>query len=433
MAAMSRRGALREYLGGALWVLPSVSILASLLIGAGLAQIDVDTASGLGRLLFRGDADAARELLIIVSATMITVTGLVFTLTVVALQISSTQFTPRLLRSFLRDRGTQVVLAIFVSTFAYSTAGLYTVGRVENGEEYVPRVAISGSLLLAMCSVGAFVWYLHHLAHSIQIDDVMRRVERSTLEVLKRGGPPGELTDEPAPEPPADVLVVPAPASGYVQAAFPDAAVELAGARGLTIRFRCAVGDHVVAGSPIAFVWGGEQPISDDTAAAIIHSGLRIGFERTFEQDAAFGIRQLVDIGLRAMSPAVNDPYTAEQAIQHMTVVLCTAIAHPSGPEVWRDRTGRASVLLPMPTLADHLDLACGQLRRVAAHEPRVIIALLRMLDEVQQRVTTDSDRVAAHKEAALLLSDARRGIAQPADLAAVEAAAGRGLRTAPS
>ena len=172
---MTRRGSLREYVGGALWVMPTAAVIASLVAGAVLAQIDTDADSGIGRVLFQGDAGAARELLIVVSATMITVTGLVFSLTVVALQISSTQFSPRLLRTFLRDRGTQVVLSIFVSTFAYATAGLYTVGRLEDGQPYVPRVAISGSLLLALCSVAAFVWYLHHLAHSIQIDDVMRR------------------------------------------------------------------------------------------------------------------------------------------------------------------------------------------------------------------------------------------------------------------
>ena len=253
--SMSRRGAVREYVGGALWVLPTIAVVVSLVAGAVLAQFEVDSDTGFGRLLFQGDASAARELLIVVSATMITVTGLVFSLTVVALQISSTQFSPRLLRSFLRDRGTQVVLSIFVSTFAYATAGLYTVGRLEGGQPYVPRIAISGSLLLALGSVAAFVWYLHHLAHSIQIDDVMRRIEEATLHVIARSTGGRATNDEPLTDPPPGATAVASPTSGYVQAAFPDEVAEQAARSGAVVRYCCTVGDHVVAGSPIGYVW----------------------------------------------------------------------------------------------------------------------------------------------------------------------------------
>ena len=350
---------------------------------------------------------------------MITVTGLVFSLTVVALQISSTQFSPRLLRSFLRDRGTQVVLSIFVSTFAYATAGLYTVGRLEGGQPYVPRIAISGSLLLALGSVAAFVWYLHHLAHSIQIDDVMRRIEEATLHVIARstGGRP--TGDEQLADPPTGATAVASPTSGYVQAAFPDDVVEAAARSGAVVRYCCTVGDHVVAGSPIGYVWTENGTIDTPTAENLADSGMRIGFERTFEQDAAFGVRQLVDIALRAMSPAINDPYTAVQSIQHITVVLSAALPHHPGPRIWLDRAGTARLLLPMPTVADLLDLACGQLRRVAAHEPQVIAALLTMLEEVRQRTSSESQRAAVQREVDLLLDDAKRAISQPADLAA--------------
>lgn len=423
MNRLSHRGALREYVGGALWLMPTAAMVVSLVAGAALSQVEVDGDSTFGRLLFRGDADAARELLIVASATMITVTGLVFSLTVVALQLSSTQFSPRLLRSFLRDRGTQVVLSVFVSTFAYATAGLYTVGRMVDGERYVPVLAISGALFLALGSVVAFVWYLHHLAHSIQIDDVMRRLEKTTLTVIRRGAigglgrPVGQL-----PSPPVDAIPVVVPVSGYVQAVFPDAVVGPAAALGITVEYCCTVGDHVVAGSPVALVWGERATQPDATDIAV--SGLRVGFERTFEQDAAFGIRQLVDIALRAMSPAINDPYTAVQAVQHVTVVLCALIPHRPGPEVRTDHTGAVRVALPGPDLADYLDLACGQLRRVAAHEPHVVVALLQMLTEIEQRTQTDNDRSAIRRQADLLTTDAQRATRQPADLATVEAAA---------
>lgn len=423
---MSRRGAVREYVGGALWVLPTIAVVVSLVAGAVLAQFEVEADSGFGRLLFQGDAGAARELLIVVSATMITVTGLVFSLTVVSLQISSTQFSPRLLRSFLRDRGTQVVLSVFVSTFAYATAGLYTVGRLDGGQPYVPRIAISGSLLLALGSVAAFVWYLHHLAHSIQIDDVMRRIEKTTLHVVDRSMGDRPSDEEPPPDPPTDATAVMAPTSGYVQAAFPAAVTAPAAASRAVVHYCRAVGDHVVAGSPIAQVWADDGAIDEASAERLALTGIRIGFERTFEQDHAFGVRQLVDIALRAMSPAINDPYTAVQSIQHITVVLCAALPHHPGTRLWHDDAGTARVVLPMPNLAELLDLACGQLRRVAAHEPHVVAALLNMLDEIRRRTSSSHDHADIEREADLLHADAQRAILQPADLASLLEAQGR-------
>jgi uncharacterized membrane protein len=201
----SRRSALRDHLSGALWFLPAVSVVVSLVAGWLLSGVRVEEGSLLGRLVFRGSAEDARELLIVVSATMITVTGLVFTLTIVALQIASTQFSPRLLRNFLRDRANQLVLSTFVSTFAYSLAGLHTVGAPTAGREaFVPRLAISGSLVLALASLGMLVYFIHHIAHSIQIDTIMQGVERQTLQVIEDSELPplGEREAEVAlPEP----------------------------------------------------------------------------------------------------------------------------------------------------------------------------------------------------------------------------------------
>jgi uncharacterized membrane protein len=192
---------------------------------------------------------------------MITVTGLVFALTIVALQIASGQYSPRLLRNFMRDRGTQLVLSIFVGAFAYSTAGLYTVGVQGSGEEaFVPRLAVSGSLALALASVGVLIYFIHHLAHSIQIDTIMSQVEREAVSVIDDVYPYWPRYREPeerCPEPPMEAVSLPAG---------------------------------------------------------------RSGFERTMVQDVGFGIRRLVDIANKALSPAINDPYTGVQAVQHLSV-----------------------------------------------------------------------------------------------------------------
>jgi uncharacterized membrane protein len=177
--------ALREYVGGALWVLPGVAGLLALVVGYAISQIDVSPGSPLNLLAFQGTADDARALLITVTSTVVTVIALVLGLTVVALQLSSTQFSPRLLRNFLRDRATQVVLSTFIATFVYSAAGLFTVG-LEAGTrtEVYPRLAVSSAIVLLFLSLAMVVYFADHLAHSIQIDAIIRRVERNTRRAL---------------------------------------------------------------------------------------------------------------------------------------------------------------------------------------------------------------------------------------------------------
>src|SRR6478752_5814041 len=158
---MVGRDALREYVRGSLWVLPGLSVLAALAVGAALSSVRVGPRSPLA---FQGTPDDARTLLFGITGTMITV---------IALLLSSTQFSPRLLRNFLRDRPNQVVLSAFVATFAYSAAGLYTVGVSGGGRtEDFPRLAVSGALVLLFASLAMVVYFTDHLAHSIQIDAI---------------------------------------------------------------------------------------------------------------------------------------------------------------------------------------------------------------------------------------------------------------------
>src|SRR4029453_6662893 len=176
----------KEYLSGALWVLPSAAALAALGVGFAMSQVTVSPGSMLDRLAFQGTADDARALLITVSSTVVTVIALVLGLTVVALQLSSTQFSPRLLRNFLRDRGTQVVLSAFIATFVYSAAGLFTVGLAAGARtEVYPRLAVSGAMVLLFASLGMGVYFADPLMHSIQIDAINKRVVENTRRVLR--------------------------------------------------------------------------------------------------------------------------------------------------------------------------------------------------------------------------------------------------------
>jgi uncharacterized membrane protein len=424
----TRRGASWDRLRGALWVLPTASVLCSLAAGATLAAVEVGESSWLGPLLFQGTAADARDLLIVVSATMITVTGLVFTLTVVALQIASTQFSPRLLRNFMRDRGNQVVLSIFVSTFAYATAGLHTVGTRAGGQgEFVPRLAVSGSLFLALLSLAALVYFIHHIARSIQIDTIMAGVERETLAVIddtypERFGDAG--TEEQAPQPPPQAVTVPARRSGYLQAVDLDGLLVVAQEHGVVLRLAPAVGDHVIAGTPLAWAWPAGGRVDTAGLPDRLDHAVQIGLERTLLQDVAFGIRQLADIANKALSPAINDPYTGVQSLQHLAVIMHTLAGRRLGDHLGRDPAGAVRAAVPFPSFADYLRLATAQIRRNGAKEPGVARALLRLLGAAGERVTDQARRAAVTRHVRLVMADVERETAQPADAAAVLAEA---------
>jgi uncharacterized membrane protein len=432
---LARRRVFWDYVGGALWVLPTVSVVVFLLTGAVLSRVEVGDDSPWRGLAFQGTADDARSLLIVVSSTMITVTGLVFALTIVALQIAAGQYSPRLLRNFMRDRGTQLVLSIFVGAFAYSTAGLYTVGIQGPGDEaFVPRLAVSGSLALALASVGVLIYFIHHLAHSIQIDTIMSQVEREARWVIDEVYPdqPGYRgPEEHCPEPPAEAVGVPSPRSGYIQAVHPEPLVRAAVRQDLVIRLARQVGDHVVAGTPIALAWrrsAGQPPPGAGELRQAVGDAVQVGFERTMVQDVPFGIRRLVDIGNKALSPAINDPYTGIQAVHHLSVLLCSLARVRLGDWIVRDREGVLRVAVPRPRFTDYLRLGTAQIRRFGAAEPAVTRSLIQLLHDVGTSAPTEERRRACARHIVLVLEAARTTTRQPADVEAVTAEAAAAL-----
>jgi uncharacterized membrane protein len=413
--------AAREYIVGSLWITPAAAMVVALIAGSLLSLVRISPSSPAYRLMFQGTADDARQVLIVVGPAMITVTGLVFSLTVVALQIASGQFSPRLLRNFLRDRPSKVVLAIFVATFAYSTAGLYTVG-VSQGRDYVPRLAVSGSLVLAFASLSVLLWFFHHLARSIQLDVILNVATRRTLEVVDSLPDVDGFHVHTAPDPPAEAVPVLAPASGYMQTAHLESLVEVATRHDLVIRLVPIVGGHLVVGHSLAWVWRRDRaaltvPAEVEQAVA---DAILIGSERTLQQDAALGLRQLVDIAIKALSPAVNDPYTATMVVDRLTTLLCELAKHPLGDDLRRDEAGVTRVVMPMRTFDEYLALSCNQIRRYGAGEPRVIEALLDMLGKISYDTASPDRRASLARHVRLAVAAAAGSVRQREDVQTV-------------
>jgi uncharacterized membrane protein len=415
-----------EYGRGALWLLPSVAGVVALVIGWVLSSIDVGDTGPLGWVVFEGTPDDARTLLTVVSTAMIGVIATVFGLAVVALQLSSTQFSPRLVRNFLRDGVTQWVLAVFVGTFAYAAAGLYTVGLGAGGRvDRFPRLAVSGAMLLLFVSVAAVIAFADHLAHSLQIDSILAVSTRGTLRAIETAR---EGSDEAPPVRPDHAVPVAALRSGYLQTLAPGHLLDYVEEHGVTVALVPRLGDYVVSGTPVAHLWATDPervlPAGHDVERAVA-TAVDLGFERTLQQDVGFGIRQLVDTACKALSPAVNDPYTAVQAVHHLSDILVTLASRTLGTVVIHRSDG--TLVVPARRFADYLASAVGPIRRYGAAEPTVAVALLELMTMCAGTSRLSQRRAdAVRGEAALLLQDAERRTENAADLRTVHAAYAR-------
>jgi uncharacterized membrane protein len=414
-----------EDLSGTLWVLPLLFVVGALVLGSTLSQIAIKPGSPLDPVLFRGNAEEARRVLLGVATTVVGVLALVVGLTVVALQVASNRYSPRLLRDFLRDRTASVVLGLFVATFTYNAAGMFTVGIPEGGspEEY-GRLAVTVGLCLLFVCIGALVYFVDHMVHSIQIDEVLTRISATTARAIAKEPvgigrtSSGAAAVEPRFDPPPWAVELRTQRSGYVQAIYPEFLLPVAVAQDITVRGALSVGDHVVEGMPLAWAWrtSPEQPPpKPEPLQAALLDAVTIGFERTFRQDVALGLQQIVDIALLSMH--VFDFYTAVQSANELANLLSKLGRHTLGTETIVDLEGTVRVIIPALDFEDYLELACGQIRRRGAGEPDVSRALVRLLRDVGSVVVTENRKTSVGDQVRLVLATAERSVKEPEDL----------------
>jgi uncharacterized membrane protein len=412
-----RLNAVLERLRSSLWTLPSAAVIGGLVLGSVLVNVELpENFPGAG-LTFGGGPEGARQLLTAIASAMITVTGTVFSITVVVLQLASSQYSPRLLRNFLRHRGTQVTLGLFLGTFAYALAVLRVIRAAaeESGrEEVVPSLAVTVAVVLVLAAVGALVFFIHHITQAIRVETLVRDVARDTEQVIDRLYPDevgAEVPGPPLPDPPSTAVVVTAPRSGHVQAFDSDRLLRVAERHDLVVRIDATAGDYVVESTTVGFVWtqgGGRPNLDDRELRRLVASGMHIGNERTMQQDASFGIRQLTDIAVKALSTGLNDPNTAMQVLGPLSSVLVRLIGRRQLHDLRTDADGHVRVGIPRPSFRDHLALAVDPILHYAGDEPFVMRRLCGLLDDLagaaptearREEVRTMIDRVLEHVE----------------------------------
>ncbi|TKV25901.1 DUF2254 domain-containing protein [Arthrobacter sp. NamB2] len=385
-------GALRA----TLWFWPFVAAVVSVVVTILLLMVRPDPGPVWATWLWPSGVDAATTLLQAVASSIMTATTLIFSLTVVALQLASQQFSPRLLREFARDRVTQVVLAILVSTFVVSVTGL----RGMDADRPLPVLVPAVVLVLGIGSALALLFFVGHIVKSLRVDTMMVSVHAEASRTTRQSYP--EYADHSKnprpglPGPERGTLVV-SPSSGFIKAVWPEDLVQAAAEHGAFILVGVRPGDHVTVGTPLASIWADDGDSASAEVGELVREAViravDLGFERTLEQDAALGLRQLTDIAVKAISPSINDPITAAHAVGYCADLLVQLQGRKLGPQQHNDEHGTPRVVTPDRDHRYYLDLVCAPIRRFGCSEPLVLTALLRMLRDCAVNARDDTHR----------------------------------------
>lgn len=370
-----------ESVKSSLW-LPPLAALALAACGSfGTLYLDHYVFEDLLGSMTLSDPDAARDVLSVIATTMLTLTVLVFSITMVVLQLASAQYSPRVTQSFLRDRQTKFSLAVFLGTFAYSLVLLRAV-RSENAG-FVPQISLTTTYVLVALSLILFVLYLNHIAQSIRVSQIIRRLALDARAVIEALGEPKSASftgDAAMAERLRPARTICWDRDGRILTYVHEASLAATAERhGVVIRVVPLVGDFVPRGSALAEILGDAQAVD----APEIRAAFDLRIDRTSQQDLALGFRHLVDIAIRALSPGTNDPTTAVQALDHIHDLLRAVVHHPLDASVACDGHGTVRVIAPRVGWDALLTLAMTEIRHCGKDSAQVMRRLLSALDDL--------------------------------------------------
>jgi uncharacterized membrane protein len=403
--------ALSERLRGSLFVVPTVYVVVGIALGEAGVSIDrlIDNGNHKLPLGLTSTVASARSVLSTIAGATITVAGIAFSVSLLTIQLASNQYSPRVVSGLFRDPFNKRVIGIVVGTFSYCLIVLRAVRSPveQQGQAVIPNVSVALAVVFGIVTVMAIVAFINHNAHAMEVSEILGSVSRAAIASVGNDWSVDALEPSPA-QRPDDVpegasLRVSFTEDGWFQlldhGALLDAAPE-----GGTVRLETAVGRYVYAGSPFCTIW--PVPTDPERSTRRAHAAVRVGGSRTLRQDAGYGIRQLADVALKALSPGVNDPTTAQDAIFHIGSVLRAFLDRdPPARDLY---DGNRRLVLPEAAGYERLlTLAYAEIRRAAATQPTVCVYLLESIDLVAGSLPADR-RAAAwphlHREAELIL-----------------------------
>ena len=412
------------------WFVPSLAVLYG--IAAALALTEADAVWGdrwlaLWPGLFGVGAEGARQMLSTLAGSMMSLMGITFSMTLVALVLASSQYTSRILRNFMGSRPTQITLGVFAGIFIYCLIVLRSIRSGDPG--FVPSAAVSFAFVLALAGVVVLIFFIHHIASSIQAVSIIASVAQETNAAVDRVFPQMQGREPGGTEDAMDEQVlasldertwypVPAQVSGYIQGVNEDAILDLARNHRTIVRMERGVGAFAVEGAVLASLALTYPP--DQETIAALNRAYRISRHRTIEWDPAFGVRQIVDIALKALSPGVNDTSTAVMCVDYLTAIL----ARLSGrryPPSHRYEGAALRVIASVPTFEALLAEAFDQIRGSAEGNVAIIARMLGAIDALASLTVNPSYRRALDEQLQWIAELAGRTLPAPQDRARIE------------
>ncbi|MFD6415334.1 DUF2254 domain-containing protein [Streptomyces sp. NPDC060194] len=377
---------LREHLRDTFWFAPTVAMAGVFLLWLAAQQLDTLIVTALRQdgdretlAELTGFAEDAKTVVSAVGSAMMTFIGVVFSISLVAVQMASGQFTPRVVRLFVRSRITKATFAVFLATFVLTLLVLTSFDSAANPRTVtiVPLVQSVLTLVMVALSLLLFVFYVNTMLRLMRVGHVIARITAESLRVA--ASTPVSEGDADRPDPATATALLPYEGrAGVLRDVSVARLVRVARRNGVVLRLVPRIGDYVVPGTPVLAVHGGPPP-----PRVALRQTVWVGVERTSHQDLGLGLRQLSDIALRALSPAVNDPTTAVQALDRVVQLLAELSRRPLDAAVHRDRRGAVRLVQPVPGWTALVDLGLTEVRLLAAEHPQVSRRMLAGLDDL--------------------------------------------------
>jgi uncharacterized membrane protein len=383
-----RSVALRERVFESIWFLPLVMSVGALVVAIAAVALDRTWLEVPPDWFPAADVGSATALTATVAAATLTFIATLFTTTLIAIQLASGQYSPRVVRIFIHSPFTHVMLGFFLAGFIVDVAALVAIRGGSRG--FVPPITVGLAFALLLATLAAFVAYLHRMTQLLRVQYVMRTVVEKGAASLEESFPAGAdyvQADEPVPSAAPETLVGGRAPVGVVQAIDCDALVRLAQERAAWIELLVETGQYVGMGTPVARIHGGSSGL---TAEDVLEHFL-LGAERTFVDDPGFALRLLADIAIRALSPAVNDPTTASQAIDRLVDLIARVAGRPDPTGWYVDQGGTVRLRAPEPGLARLVALAFTEVTRYGADSPQVSRRLRGAFDTLRPLLDADA------------------------------------------
>ncbi|HZX10411.1 MAG TPA: DUF2254 domain-containing protein [Acidobacteriota bacterium] len=420
----TKLASLWESIRTSLWFVPALMVIISCGLAFVLVKFDSILASGLKIFCYTGGPEGARTVLSTIAGSMITIAGVTFSITIVALTMATSQFGSRLLRNFMVDKSNQVVLGAFIATFIYCLLVLNAVKAVDN-IIYIPRIAVSFSFVLALANLGILIYFFHHVSTSIQAEHVINSVYKELkakidhlFEQEKEYVIP-EKKLEQLPDFQSSSAVVCSKESGYLRAIDREGLFKIAVQNNLVIQLKYRAGDYVFTGTPlIAVIPDTEIETSFEDR---INGCFLLGSSRSPEQDVEFAIHQLVEVALRALSPGINDPYTAMGCIDRLGDIICQLHSKKFPISYRYDKEGHVRLVLDVFSYDGILDAAFNQIRQSAAGNVAVNLRLLEILKVIAQSTQNKDQYLSVKQHAEMIYRSSKESTKEKKDLKDIE------------